>query len=212
MSRNKLKTLGGPALLLTGGALIGAVAAGAFTANAAEAPTPAGSPSAAPPRDGGGGHPAETPLTGTTKSKVEAAVLAKYPAAKIERTETDSDGVYESHITTASGQHLIVKVDKNFTVTGTETFDGRHGPGHDGRGGRPGETPLTGTTKSKVEAAVLAKYPGAKIERTETDGDGVYESHITTASGQHITVEVNKNFVVTGTETHPGPGPGLGPR
>jgi len=119
MSRNKLKTLGGPALLLTGGALIGAVAAGAFTANAAEAPTPAGSPSAAPPRDGGGGHPAETPLTGTTKSKVEAAVLAKYPGAKIERTETDSDGVYESHITTASGQHITVEVnDTEVTLRG----------------------------------------------------------------------------------------------
>jgi hypothetical protein len=31
------------------------------------------------------------------------------------------------------------------------------------------EQPLTGDTKTKVEAAVLAAYPGATIERSETD-------------------------------------------
>jgi hypothetical protein len=67
-----------------------------------------------------------------------------------------------------------------------------------------GPAVLIGTTRSKVEAAVLAKYPGATIERTETDSDGVYESHITTKDGQHLTVEVNKDFTVTGTETHQG--------
>jgi hypothetical protein len=125
MSRRKLKTIGGPAVLIAGGALIGAVAAGAFTANAAETPTPSASSSTAPSGDPRGAHPAETPLTGTTKSKVEAAVLAKYPGATIERTETDSDGVYESHITTKDGQHLTVEVNKDFTVTGTETHQGR---------------------------------------------------------------------------------------
>jgi hypothetical protein len=48
-------------------------------------------------------------------------VLAKYPAATIERTETDSDGVYESHIVTADGEHVIVGVDKDFAVTGTQS-------------------------------------------------------------------------------------------
>ena len=126
MSRTKLKTLGAPAVLIAGGALIGAVAAGAFTANAAETPSPSASSSTAPPADGRGGHPAETPLTGTTKSKVEAAVLAKYPGATIERTETDSDGAYESHITTKSGDHVTVEVNKNFVVTGTESHPDRH--------------------------------------------------------------------------------------
>ena len=43
---------------------------------------------------------------------------------------------------------------------------GKGGRGHGGRG----ETALTGDTKTKVEAAVLAKYPGATIVRTETNG------------------------------------------
>ena len=85
-------------------------------------------------------------LTGDTKTQVEAAVLAKYPNATIERTETDSDGVYESHIVTSDGQHLVVQVDKDYKVTGTQQCgpdgkggpDGQHGPemmgDHDGDG------------------------------------------------------------------------------
>ena len=46
--------------------------------------------------------------------------------------------------------------------------------------GHSGETALTGTTAAKVKAAALAKYPGATIERVETDSDGVYEAHIAT--------------------------------
>src|SRR5262245_31015260 len=37
---------------------------------------------------------------------------------------------------------------------------------------RSDETLLTGDTKSKVEAAALAKVPGGTIVRVETDGDG----------------------------------------
>jgi hypothetical protein len=69
----------------------------------------------------------ETLLTGDTKSKVEDAVLAKYPDATIERTESDSDGVYESHIVTTDGEHLIVQVGEDFAVTGTDTGGGGHG-------------------------------------------------------------------------------------
>src|SRR4029079_972222 len=39
-------------------------------------------------------------------------------------------------------------------------------------GQRSDETPLTGDTKSKVEAAAKAKLTGATIVRTETDADG----------------------------------------
>ena len=67
------------------------------------------------------GHGDETPLTGTTAAKVKAAALAKYPGATVERLETDSDGVYEAHLTTKAGDDLIVQVDKSFTITGTET-------------------------------------------------------------------------------------------
>jgi hypothetical protein len=62
-------------------------------------------------------------LTGTTAGKVRAAALAKYPNATVQRVETDSDGVYEAHIVTASGDQVIVQVGTDFTVTGTQTRD-----------------------------------------------------------------------------------------
>ena len=77
-------------------------------------------------------------------------------------------------------------------------WPGGHG-GHGGPGGN--ETPLTGTTAAKVNAAALAKYPGATVERVETDADGVYEAHLTTTDGDHLTVQVDKSFAVTGTQS-----------
>jgi hypothetical protein len=68
----------------------------------------------------------------------------------------------------------------------------------------PGEKLLTGTTASKVRAAALAKYPGATVQRVETDSDGVYEAHLVTKAGAWITVKVGKDFTVTGTEAGPG--------
>ena len=59
-------------------------------------------------------------------------MLAKYPGATIQRTESDSDGVYESHVVTTDGSHLIVQVGSDFAVTGTDSG----GPG--GRGGSGG--------------------------------------------------------------------------
>ena len=41
------------------------------------------------------------------------------------RVETDSDGVYEAHLTTSDGRRVTVEVDKSFKVTGEES-----GPGH----------------------------------------------------------------------------------
>src|SRR3954449_12747813 len=149
---------------------------------------------------GSHGHGNETALTGTTAAKVKAAALAKYPGATVERVETDSDGVYEAHLTTRAGDEITVQVNKSFTVTGTETG------GHGGHGGHGNETALTGTTATKVKAAALAKYPGATIERLETDSDGVYEAHLTTKAGDEITVQVDKSFAVTGTQTSGGHG------
>lgn len=78
---------------------------------------------------------------------------------------------------------------------------------------RPDEHLLTGDTAAKVRAAALAKYPGATVQRVETDSDGVYEAHLLKADGTPVTVEVNKAFAVTGVEKHGpgrpgGPGPG----
>jgi uncharacterized membrane protein YkoI len=64
----------------------------------------------------------------------------------------------------------------------------------------PGETALTGTTLDKVKEAVLAKYPNATFDRVETDSDGVYEAHIATADGDRLTVELDKDYAITGTE------------
>ena len=78
----------------------------------------------------------EEVLTGDTASSVEAAVVAAYPDATIERMETDAEGaVYEAHITLADGSRATVKLDASFTVTGAET-----GP-DGGRGGGPGHGP-----------------------------------------------------------------------
>ena len=101
------------------------------------------------------------------------------------------------------------------TTAATAPSQGGAGTGDPSQPQRPDEELLTGTTADKVEAAALAKYPGATVVRIETDSDGVYEAHLTTADGQPVTVEVDKSFTVTGTEQggpggHGGPGGGPG--
>ena len=147
----------------------------------------------------------ETPLTGDTLSKVSAAALAKVPGAKVVRAETDADGnaAYEAHMTNADGDPVTVYVDKDFAVVKVETGGpgGRGGP--HGGGQRSDETPLTGDTLSKVSAAALAKVPGGKVVRAETDADGnaAYEAHMTNASGAPVTVYVDKDFNVVSVDT-----------
>ena len=67
---------------------------------------------------------------------------------------------------------------------------------------RSDETLLTGDVAAKVTAAAKAKEPTATIQRVETDSDGVYEAHIVTADGQELTVQVGKDFAITGTQSH----------
>jgi hypothetical protein len=82
-------------------------------------------------------------------------------------------------------------------------------PGQGGPGGSPpwggrrsDETPLTGDTASKVEAAAKAKVPGGVVVRVETDADGhaAYEAHMTDADGTHVTVYVDEQFEVVSVE------------
>jgi hypothetical protein len=80
-------------------------------------------------------------------------------------------------------------------------------PGDPTKAQRPDEHLLSGDTAAKVRAAALAKYPGATVQRVETDSDGVYEAHLVTKDGRWLTVEVDKAFAVTGLEQR-GPGPG----
>jgi hypothetical protein len=75
-----------------------------------------------------GGHQAngktEVLLTGDTAAKVTAAAKAKVPGGTIERVETDVDtgSPYEAHVRKADGSEVVVYVNKDFKVTGTETM------------------------------------------------------------------------------------------
>jgi Rieske Fe-S protein len=132
MINKKLTKYGSVAGLLASGLVAGGVLAGSMTANAATtastAPaastTAAGSAAPTNPNPGDLSKPQrsdETLLTGDTAAKVQAAALAKYPGATVQRVETDSDGVYEAHVVNG-GKSLIVAVGKDFTVTGTTTM------------------------------------------------------------------------------------------
>jgi hypothetical protein len=143
--RRGWRSWGGKAALAVGGMLVGGVLAGTLAAsaagnNAASQSGGYGIPGYGAPGGGYGRHgggprgngdesrsqrPDEHLLTGDTAAKVKAAALAKYPGATVLRVETDSDGVYEAHLTTSGGQRVTVEVDKSFKVTGEET-----GPGH----------------------------------------------------------------------------------
>jgi hypothetical protein len=125
--------------VVAGGILAGTLSAGAAGSTTAAAPATDSSASDSAVDPSQPQRPDEKLLTGDTKSKVEKAVLAKYPGATIERTETDSGGVYESHIVTTDGSHVIVEVGADFAVTGTDT-GGRGGGGH-----RGGKAPAGGT-------------------------------------------------------------------
>jgi hypothetical protein len=135
---------GGKAALAVGGLLVGGVLAGTLTAYAANQNSAANQNGGygvanqggaygaqAGPRHGGNvdesrsQRPDEQLLTGDTATKVRAAALAKYPGATILRVETDSDGVYEAHLTTTDGRRVTVEVDKAFKVTGEESGPGR---------------------------------------------------------------------------------------
>jgi uncharacterized membrane protein YkoI len=64
------------------------------------------------------------------------------------------------------------------------------------------EAPLTGDNLAKATAAAQAAVPGATVDRAESDADGAtYEVHMTKSDGTKVTVELDANFAVTGTET-----------
>jgi hypothetical protein len=136
-SRKTMQRWAGGAGLVATGLVAGGILAGTLSANAADSTTTTGTEGSTSQPSGDPSQPQrsdEQLLTGDTKTQVEAAVLAKYPDATIERTESDSEGVYESHVVTADGDHLIVQVGADFAVTGTDA--GGHGGGGHGGGHR----------------------------------------------------------------------------
>ena len=157
-------------------------------------------------------RPQREALSAATAAKVKAAALDKVPGATVLRTEAGGPygTAYHAHVKTSDGTLKVVLVDKDFEATEVQADRGRGRGGPGGRGdhrGGPGagEKALTGDTKEKVEAAVLAEYSGAKILRTETNGDSAapYESHITTSAGKELEVLVSKDFKVVDAREHP---------
>jgi len=145
---------GAGAALGAAGLLAGGAIASTVTANAADSSSTSSSPSAtAPAADNSAGNidesesqrPDEQLLTGDTASKVRAAALAKYPGATVQRVESDSDGVYEVHLVTSSGERVTVEVGKDFAVTGTEA-------GGHGRGGHGGDSSSSSSTTGTSNA------------------------------------------------------------
>jgi len=199
-------------------AAVGAIAVGsAVIANAASTSDSSNSTSAAGSGTTGqqGARPGpppganQTPLTGETADKVEAAAKGKVPGGTVLRVESSPDGAYHAHVRKPDGTEVVVEVNKDFEATAVREFGGRGGPGHGpgGRGGPgAGEKPLTGDTADKVTAAAKDKVPGGTILRVETDaGPAAYEAHVRKSDGTEVVVLVNKGFEVTGVEEHPAP-------
>ena len=189
---------------LGGAAIAGAASNGNSNANSA----------ASKAQQRGGQPPRREALSADVAAKVKQAALDKVPGATVLRTEGGGPYAtpYHAHIKTSDGKRQVVLVDADFKATAVQADNGPRGrgrgPGGPGgpRGNHKPETELTGETKQKVEAAVLAKYPNATIVRTETntDGDAPYESHIQTSDGKELEVLVSKDFEVVGANEHPG--------
>jgi len=91
---------------------------------------------------------------------------------------------------------------------GQPAFDPSKG-GHQANGIT--ETVLTGSDAEKATAAALAAVPGGTVQRVETDAEGAaYEAHMLKSDGTPVTVKMDKDFKVTGTETGGPGGPGHG--
>ena len=157
-------------------------------------------------------RPQRQALSSDAAAKVKAAALEKVPGATVLRTEKGGpyDAAYHAHVKTSGGDAKVVLVNASFEATAVQADRGRGGKGGRGgpgghRGPGAGEKALTGDTKDKVEAAVLAKYSGATIVRTETNGDSSapYESHIRTSAGKELEVLVSKDFKVIDAREHP---------
>jgi hypothetical protein len=187
------------ALALGGSALAGAAGNTSTTTGTTTTPSNPGMP-----------RGDRQPLSADVAAKVKAAALDKVPGATVLRTEAGGpyNSAYHAHVKTSDGTLKVVLVNSSFQATAVQADNGPgrgDRRGDHGHGGGAGETALTGTTKDKVEAAVLDKYPGATIERTETNNDtnAPYESHITTKDGTELEVTVSKDFAVVASNAHP---------
>ena len=204
---------------------VGAIAYGVPAIASAAGSSPSPAPHTSPAGPDSRHMTAEQELTGSTAASVKAAVLAKVPGATVERMSAEDTAekpgvAYEAHVRKSDGTQAQVLLDKNFKVLSvTSGFGGGHfGRGHFGRGfgGGPGfagghggkETELTGTTASRVSAAVTATIPGATVDRMSKEDasqstGAAYEAHATKSDGTHVEVLLDKTFKVISTRTAP---------
>ena len=75
------------------------------------------------------------------------------------------------------------------------------------QGQPPRQIQVTGDAAAKIKAAVLAKVPGATIDRVEQGPDGDH-AHITKSDGTRATARVNAQFAVTSVDAGGPGGPG----
>lgn len=123
------------AAALGGAALANAASSGTGTTNSTAASSSANGAQARDhdgPRDPSkGGHmngaKTEKLLTGDTAAKVKAAAEAKVSGGTVQRVENDADSgsPYEAHVRKSDGSDVVVYVNKDFKVTGTEAMGHR---------------------------------------------------------------------------------------
>lgn len=208
LSRTHLTVAAATAAAFVGGS---AIAGAAGTSTTPSASSTATQPSA---KDRGGRGAGETALTGETKTKVEAAALAKVPGGTVLRSETDNGGVYEAHVRKADGTEVEVKVDKDFTVTAVNAFSGRGG-GHGGPGGGHGRFDLSavatklGVSEEKLQSAVDAARPddARKDRGADRAADLAKALNVETAKVQSI-LDANRPSRDSGDRGPRGGGPG----
>jgi uncharacterized membrane protein YkoI len=157
--------------------VLAATAAAAVGGTAVAVAADRGSSATKAQRSADGRGAGETPLTGTTKDKVQEAALAKVDGAVL-RIETDNGGAYEAHIRKADGTEAEVKVNKAFEVTAVNEFDGDH-RGRGGHGPGPGwhadlaaVASKLGVTAAKLQSALESARPtGSPNERGDRRAD-----------------------------------------
>jgi hypothetical protein len=185
------------------------VAGGAAIADAASTKSGTqagyGGPGGGPGYGHGGAPHQHTTVTGTTLTKVKAAVKAKDSSVTVHQVLKDPDGSYDVFGTKA-GKPVMLEVSKDL-ATVTERTGGPGGAGGRGGPGGSSDTPVSGSELAKVTAAVKAKDSSVTVEHVRKDPDGSYDV-MGTKAGKPVMLEVSKDLA-TVTERTGGPGGGM---
>lgn len=194
LSRKNLTAVAAAAgILVAGGATVAYAANG--SSGTAAGVTANGYGQAGQQGGPGGSH---TAVTGDELAKVKAAVTAKDSAVTVTSVQKDADGSYDV-FGTKSGSNVMLDVSKDLATITTRT-------GGPGGGGGSNDTPVTGTTKTNIEAAVKAKDSAITITEVRMDPDGSYDV-LGTSGGSPVFYNVSKDLKTIEKNTMQG-GPG----